>query len=232
MRLLFPPVFFVSMSISLTCSGQSSQDNFFSLYFESDQADGMEQIRTVPDQFFGEFKLVETEQNSLRVAAGDILKVDESGVYIEKNRILNISREEIRENSQYLVRDGYLHGVLEDDSVQVALDGELYYFLIPVKTFLFEAMNDQNTISSTGRSGQFLVLSEAENEFYTSMIIEFTADGVQLKELDHDCKNFDLKSVEVISAEQGEITTYYIEPNEDEWNRILDCHLVYDSYSK
>jgi hypothetical protein len=211
-----------------------AQGEHYSLYFESELASGYERFKAIPESFHGEYNLNETSSNAMRIAAGDVLKIDGSGIYIEKNRILNISREEIRENSQYEVRDGWLHGVIEKDSLRVALDGELYYFLMPVKAYIFEAMDDQNTCFSTGRAGMFLILSQTDNEYYTSVIVEFLATGVELKELDYQCEKFDPKSIERADSEIDTAghSTYYLDPTKEEWDDLFNCHMTYDSYTK
>lgn len=212
--------------------GLMAQDQY-SLYFQNDKVEGMEWVKGIPEKYFGEFKLKETESNGMRVAAGDALKVDEAGIYIEKNRLLNISREEVRENSQYLVRDGWLFGVLEDDSLQVALSEELYYFLMPVKTYLFEVGSKNSKCYQSKKMGEYLVVSREEGQYVTT-VFQFNGGSVDLKELNYDCSAFDLRKAttsKTISTEEG-FTVYIIDPNEAEWSQILQCHAVYDSYSR
>ncbi|MCG8576121.1 MAG: hypothetical protein MI810_14620 [Flavobacteriales bacterium] len=218
---------FIAFSLFSVCFAQGE---VFSVYFETNKAEGLTALKNVDKKYFNKYQLVEDEFNSLRVAAGDQLGIDETGIYIEKNRILNISREEVRENSKYIVKNGYLHGVLEDDSVQVALDGEMYYFLLPVKSYLFEVGNSEHKIYSTGKMGQFLVLSPDENH-YSALLFQLNPGEVLVQDLDLWCDGFQPNSIRGTKTEKDEIPTFILNPTKDQWNSILGCFSTYDRYS-
>jgi len=53
---------------------------------------------------------------------------NEDGIQSKTTIYLSISRETIRENSKYVVKNGYLFGVKKMDSIPCFLNGEKYYY--------------------------------------------------------------------------------------------------------
>lgn len=78
----------------------------------------------------------------------------------------------MRENSQYLVRDGYLHGVIENDSLPAFLQEERYYFLMPTSGFFYEA-GGEDQLYVGNKKEEFILFSPAENVGYSAIGIWF-----------------------------------------------------------
>ena len=211
--------------------GQENKD-FYSVYFSEPQLDGVPAAEFFPTSWYGTYGLKENEKNGVRVAAGDKLKIDESGIFIEKNKVLSITREEVRENSKYKVTDGYLHGLVKNDSLPVALDGELYYFLFPSQTYLYETAKGKTNLFSINQGQQFLFFAKEGVQSYSATLVSKAGYSIELQELVYPNSKFDFSKVKDAITLTGDYPTYLINPDAKEWSDILKCFGIYDSYSK
>lgn len=234
MKKLFVFCFLLVSGISFAQEG--SQDEVFSYYFEKDAISALKSTQTVGSKLWGKYELKDAPENEVRRAAGEYLIVDATGIYLEKNRLLSISREEVRENSKYRVSKGWLHGVVENDSIPCALDGEMYFFLTPVKTYLFEAeVGQQSLVQIT--DARYCIFSKEDNGFYSGVIFSFTHSGVMLNDIvfsKKDPNNIDDIEKKQVKKENGnDFSTYILSPTLEEWNNFIfkSCFEVYDTYT-
>lgn len=210
---------------------QENTNEVYSLYFKKESFAAFKKVNNVANTYYQKFQPVNNEKNQLRISAGENLILDESGIYILKNKLLFITREQVREDSKYSIRNGYLFGVVENDSVPVALDGEKYYFLIPSKTYLYQPSITSNLLYQSTNANEFILASKEDNGYYTVILIRFkntqNVDFCELNLVKEKC-NFDLvKTKEII---EGDFNTYIMSPSKDEWNKMLSCFVAYDSY--
>lgn len=208
-----------------------SQTDYYSIYFELPSVKGKKQLTNLNPTCFGNYQLDENENTLLRSAAGDGLVIDETGMYIGKNKLLSISRTEIRENSKYTIRNGYLFGVVKDDSVRVALEDDRYYFLLPSKTYLYEKNNAGFTLYEGKTKQEYIIFTKEENQMYSVLYVQCTTKTVLLGELDLENDAFDPRTIKDISVVLKNPITYRANPNESEWDKLLNCFTIYDSYS-
>jgi len=202
----------------------------YSVYFDVKASPGTEKLSQIDAKYHQKYTLVGRDENDLRVASGDELVVDATGIYIEKNRLLSISRTEIRENSAYTLREGYLHGILPNDSVLVALDGELYYFLIPTKTYLYEVGGRTNQLYRGKNTNEFLVFTKEDNGYLSALKLSFSGKKISLSLLDLEQTNFDFKRVTGKKIMEGKIPVYILLPKKEEWTTIFNYFVNYDEY--
>ena len=205
----------------------SQTDDFYSLYFSSDDVPGYKNGK-ISSTYYGEYALKETDENGIRIAAGESVFVDETGVFLVKNKVISISREEVRENSKYTVRDGYLHGVIENDSLMVSLDGELYFFLMPSKAYLIET---DSKLYEVGGNKYLYFLEEGEGLMVPS-IVEFSGNTLMFHELTYPNSQYDFSKTADQFIIAGDYPTYVVKPSEEEWNKILLCFDLYETYNK
>lgn len=227
MRLLF--TFFGFFTLS--CFSQE-QEEIYSIYFNVNAKPGTEKLNVIDERLYGTYNLVGKNENDLRVAAGNDLIVDQTGIYLQKNTVLSISRTEIRENSKYTIREGYLHGVVPNDSVMVALDGESYYFLLPQKSYLYEPNKTNPVIYKGLNLNEYVVLSKESNGYLSAIYISFSGDLIQLKQLDLEQKEFDFKSVKHEKIMEGKIPVYVLNPSPTDWKNVMRYFSIYDTYRK
>ena len=216
--------------IALTPLFGQNDDGIYSVYFDSKADPGTDKLNGIPVKYHGTFNLINASDNDLRMAAGDNLVVDETGVFLLKNRLLSISREEIRENSQYTISGDYLHGVLEKDSVLVSLENESYYFLIPRKVYLYELGNVSTRIYKGLIPNETLILSREDNAHYSAIYLSFQAGEVILKELNFDQKTLDFRSLKGKKTEINGTPTYILNPSKTEWKQLMNYFIEYDRY--
>ncbi len=220
-------VLFIFSSFSIF---SQEKESIFSIYFKSEKIAGAKKLANIDPLYFGKFELEESKENALRNAAGDVLIVDNSGVYLEKNKLLSISRTEVRENSKYIVKDGYLFGIIENDSLPVALENDAYYFLIPAKTYLYATDDKKSSLHNGLQKGEYIVLTKEENSYYSALYIEFSGSTIALKELELNAEDFDLRKTKSIKEIKAETLTYTIDPDKNEWPSIMKCFSTYDLY--
>lgn len=218
---------FLSM---MTAFAQEKNDDVFSVYFTKEAMTPLTQIQRFPETFFKKYQPEANEKNQVRIAAGEYLIVDASGIYLQKNKLLFITREQVREDSKYAVREGYLHGVIENDSVLTALDGENYYFLVPAKTYLCELKNMQINVFQGFQSGEFICFTEEENGFFSAISIRFLNGRVYLFEPGLKGEGCTFLDIAKLKVEEGDFKTYFATPNATEWKMISNCFTRYDSY--
>jgi hypothetical protein len=219
--------FIVFLVLFSTTSFAQDSLNSFSYYFENSNCSAFDKVENISDSYFGTYTLTETKANQFRVAAGDDMILDETGLYIQKNKLLNISRTEIRENSKYNIRNGYLHGITKTDSFAVALQGEAYYFLMPTKAFLFEANHITQKIYKSATNA-FIVLTKEDNNYYSALQVTFNKGQILMAELD-------LSYNQIITIKNTEITennikTFILNPSKKDWTMISKGFVGYDSY--
>lgn len=224
---------FFLFSILTLQSYSQKKSNIFSYYLESTSSP-YKTIANFDENQFGNFTLLKGKTTpfnnyELRIEAGENLIIDEDGIYVLKNKILSISRTEIRENSKYRISNGYLHGVIKDDSLAVALKDELFYFLMPTKAYLFDSKNaSQHLIEASANS--FLVISKESNTYYSVLKIDITNTEITFSELD---LNYEAtKSITHNSIMENGIETFILTPTLNEWELILKNFVSIDSYSK
>jgi len=210
---------------------QENVDQVYSTYFKVESFGAFKKVSNISSTYFQKYQPSNNEKNQMRLSAGENLIMDETGVYILKNKLLFITREQVREESKYSIRNGYLFGVVENDSVPVALDGERYYFLIPSKTYLHQPSVSNTILYQTQNINEFILANKEDNGHYTIILIRFKNNkSVSFCELNlaQDKCNFDMvKSKEII---KGDFNTYIISPTKDEWSKLLLCFDEYDSY--
>jgi hypothetical protein len=166
-------------------------------------------LSTVDQKFFGIYKTTEN---------GSYYVFDASGVWAVSISYSSISREMIRESTTYSVKNGYIFGVVEGDSLPCELEGERYYFGVLNKQQVIGG-NSKNQLMSADKNS--FIINFYENGFYTPSFFEFTNKGLQVYHFDYDSESpvFDL-IVERENETAGQLTLIHLSPNLMEWKRL------------
>jgi len=213
---------------NLSAYAQDSLSSF-SLYFESDHCKHFTLIDGLTKtNYLGKYQLNPTKHNTMRITAGDEPIISEKGIYISKNKLISISREEVRENSKYRVKNNYLHGVIINDSLPVIIEDDAYYFLMPTKAYLYNNSNNSQSLWKT--TNGFLIFSKENNNYYSALKLIFLANNLSLSELDISY-NKTLKIKHSI-AENPSIKTFILKPTKKDWTILLNEFIIYDTYQK
>lgn len=223
--------------MSTVIVGRADENELISFYFHKDGLASLNSVNNVTADKYGKYELKAEAGNEMRRAAGNFIFVDETGIYIKKNKLLNISREEVRENPKYSVNDNYIHGVIENDSLPVALDGELYYFLVPAKTYLIETPLGINKLMQISKT-QYALFSLEDNGHFSVVVADFSNGGIELKDVSLQATGeFSVDKIvgkKLQSENSDGIKTYILTPTKEEWMSIIfgKCLKTYDAYSK
>ncbi|MEO9532307.1 MAG: hypothetical protein ABJG68_08750 [Crocinitomicaceae bacterium] len=214
----------------------AEKKEFISYYFHKSSLFALNSVPKVAPQLYGKYELSNRPENELRRAAGEFLHVDETGLYFKKNRLLNISRTEVRENSKYRVKDNYIYGVVEGDSLPVALDGEDYYFLVPTKTYLYESRGGANRLMQLTKT-RYALFSFEDVGHYSVIVADFVNGTIDLKDVVISASgpnSVELVQNKTIDEELSQdYKTYILTPNKEDWKSIFSkCLKSYDSYSR
>jgi len=217
------------LGISSTYAQEKSELPY-SAYFTEKSLSVLSIQKSTGSNWYAKYRLKETEKNQMRIAAGEYLVVDETGIYIEKNKLLFVTREEVRENSKIDVRDGYLFGVSESDSLPTALDGENYYFLMPAKTYLCELRSSSHKLFSGLNSGEFLLMTLEENNHYTAMYLKFQSGSLSLMEPSFSNEKCACNKIKEHDVTKEDFEIFVMTPTLKEWQTLFGCFTIYDQY--
>ena len=215
---------------SFLCLGAHAniKDTLFSTYFRHTDFNYHPKVNGVDQKFYGTYSLLSNKHNQVRISAGDQIKIDQSGIYIEKNKLQSIKRETVRENSKYTVKNNYLHGIIANDSIPVFIENETYYFLIPRKFYLHNY--SESTVLRKINTDTYLIFNSEENDYFSVTKINFKNNELILSELNilyQDVVNIIHKKI----TENG-IPTFILSPSQSNWNILLKAFSVYDQYMK
>jgi hypothetical protein len=145
-----------------------------SFEFKSVLPPGGTLVNQVDQNYFGRYA---AEDDWLRY------RIDATGIYIETITHLSISRETIRETSTYDVRNGYIFGVIEGDSLRCILQDGKYYFGIINETQI--AGSGSHNRLTRQRSGEY-ILNFFEDQTYTPSRLKFTGQQLEIAHFDYE----------------------------------------------
>lgn len=196
---------FVTLFIFSNTFGQNSY--YFSVPLPTDG----EKVNTVDPNYFGEY----TNNSSLI-----IYNIDALGIHLISTQISSISKELVRESSTYSVRNGYIFGVIENDSLPCVFENGRYYFGLHNKKTLCgeDNKNQLRRISST----QYL-LNFFESGSYTPMLLLFSGKTMSVHELDYDPskEEFNYISEQKSTSIDGQ-SIILLKPTAEECKKIID----------
>jgi hypothetical protein len=151
-----------------------------------------------------------------------IITVKTRGIYLESTVYGSISKEDVREKSEYDVRNGYLFGVFENDSIPCVLDKETYYFGYRKTTEVF-SFNGESSLrkSDSDKLDQTYILCYKENGYWVPLILRFTTSKLTLSSpsFDEVEEAFDEITDKFQEVEES-ITFVHLHPTADEWKKI------------
>lgn len=154
---------------------------------------------------------------------GRIYSFSDSGVFILSTTVSSISRSFLRESSQYRVENGYLFGVLANDSIPCIQEGENYFFGIRNRDvlvgegsrhLLVRSSNDQNTY----------YLNYEENGVYTPIRMRFIKGKLEISSLEYDSESTVFDAVkERKSITEGSINLVLLKPSKEEFEGLVSA---------
>lgn len=145
---------------------------------------------------------------------------NEKGISIVSTIVTAISREQLRESSKYRVSNGYMHGVVEGDSIPCVLEGENYYFGVR-NTDVMIGTGSMNILTSEESSTDTYYINLYQNGTYIPMKITFKGRKLTITNLDYDIDKPEFSGIENQKEIKGENQTIVVlSPTKSELNTI------------
>lgn len=173
----------------------------------------------IDSKFYGEYSSLDQPRH---------YEVSELGIHLVSTNISTISRTTIRESSKYKVRNGFILGVLKNDSVPCVLDGENYYFGIQNKE-LIVGIGSKNILTKIDDFGNYLV-NTYEDGMYIPMKISFKSNEISVSYFDYESDTKSFKFInEQTSSKNKSFNIVVLSPTEKEIKRLLKNSLFGDN---
>ena len=174
---------------------------------------GDNNILSIPPKLIGEYASDSSNQKII---------VKARGIFMESNIYGSISKEEIRESSKYDVRNNFIFGINEYDSLPCILEGEVYFFGMRKTTELF-SFNGINTLRKwdTDKLEHNYILCYPENGYWLPMLFSFSGNKLIISNPSFD----DVEAafsiiIDKFTEEKEGVTRVHLHPNADEWKQI------------
>jgi hypothetical protein len=181
-----------------------------SYYFADVVAPDGQEVNTVQPKYFGTY----TSESGL------VYEVNANGIFIISTNISSISREVIRESSQYQVRGDYLFGVVENDSVPCALQGEYYYFGVRNKTAVTGSSSINVLVQSSDKNNVYYINRPSQDAF-VPMRLTFSKNAMDVELFDYELDTEFFNFIEEQSSLAGEFNELIIlSPTASEFDEL------------
>lgn len=180
-----------------------------SYYFSNPLPTEEKKVQTVDEKWFGQYK---DETTAL------IYDFSADGVTVISTQVSSISKKLVRESSDYSVKDDFIFGVVENDSLPCILEDGYYYFGIRNRDAL---IFNNSTTQLTRINDREYVLNYNENGKYSPVKLTFSAKEMTVSEFDYDpaTRNFEFIEKQSESIHQQQ-TIIVLSPSLPEFNQL------------
>lgn len=162
----------IALTVSfLTCFFSIGQKSY---YFSEPQPQGKPPVTGFQERYFGRY----TSANSSLS-----YEIDSEGIAIISTQISSLDRKTIRESSKYDVRNNYIFGIVEGDSIPCILEDNRYYFGVRSRDVLISKESLHRLIEIS--SGLY-VLNYWESGLYTPALLKLEKDRIEIYEFNYD----------------------------------------------
>ena len=191
--------------------GQISYD--FSIPLPPSQAT----IQTVNENYFGTYSTEDGES---------VYEINTLGIWIISTVYNSISKETVRESSQYTVRNGFLFGILQNDSIPCLLDNDRYYFGIKNKELM---VGNQTENKLKKIKNDKYIINFFENEKFVPILFVFKGKTLTVHQFDYDSSMETFNSFKLFERHKTDQMEYVtITPNVKEWRKFDYEKLIFD----
>ena len=153
---------------------------------------------------------------------------NEHGVWAISTIYSSISRETIRESTKYAVRNGYLFGVVENDSVPCFLEGEKYHFGIKHKEIIIgpKSKHEMKKMNNTT-----YIINFFEHGTFTPSEFIFNGKTLVVRHFDYENSTQLFKDIKIQnSIYDNNLKIITLTPTSKEWNKIEKSGLFGKKY--
>ena len=153
---------------------------------------------------------------------------DSQGIWIETIIFSSISKETIRESSKYVVRNGYIFGVVLNDSLPCVLDNERYHFGLKNKEQVVGG-NSLNVLKKFNSSSY--ILNFKENDGFTPTLLAFNGKNLTIQHFDYETGTNQFSTIVIQSSKKIDGMNYIsLSPSKKEWIELDQVKLFGSKY--
>ena len=153
---------------------------------------------------------------------------DSQGIWIETIIFSSISKETIRESSKYVVRNGYIFGVVLNDSLPCVLDNERYHFGLKNKEQVVGG-NSLNVLKKFNSSSY--ILNFKENGGFTPSLLAFNGKNLTIQHFDYETGTNQFSTIIIQSSKKIDGMNYItLSPSKKEWKELDQVKLFGSKY--
>lgn len=154
---------------------------------------------------------------------------DENGVHVFSTTVSSISKEMIRETGKYDVRNGYLFGVVEEDSIPCVFENDRYYFGLR-NTQVIVGEDSKNKLTKISSSEY--ILNNFEDGNYIPTRIKFSSKGCEISYFDYNEEDVFFNNIGERKEIKGEyFNILLLNPNPQETQSLLG-HAIFTDKQK
>lgn len=135
---------------------------------------GLPIVKTLDKRYHGVYKSYRNDR---------VIEIGPKGIFAKNGVVSQLSRETIRESSKLFVRDNYVFGVMDGDSLPCSSDSLYYYFIIPTVEDMI-SLKSKNVLVKI--SNNTFVINFKENNTYVPCLITFTGEEMRIQYFDYD----------------------------------------------
>ena len=174
-----------------------------------------EKIASVEKEYFGTYKSEE---------ANSSYEINGKGICIISTTFTSVSREMIRENSKYTVRNGFIFGVTKD-SLPCILEKDRYHFGILNREYLIGAKS-RHILKKVSKN-QY-ILNYEENGNFVPTLLTFNGNQLNVQQFDYETGTSSFNDFKLFtSISKNEIEFITISPSEEEWKNFNFENLIF-----
>ena len=145
-------------------------------------------------------------------------EINEEGIFIVSVNINSISRQTIRESSNYTVRNNHIFGVLgNEDSIPCILDGENYYFGVKNRVQIIGGSAKNRLVEI--EAGQY-VLNYEENGKYVPAFISIVGNNLTINQFDYESDTKTFKKIKSFTSYSEGLEYITLNPTMEEWQKL------------
>ena len=152
-------------------SNLSAQSSY---YFSEVLPSSTHKVLQVDEKWFGTYT---------KEGASYSYELSAEGISVISVQISSVSKEFIRESSTYDVKDGFIFGVVANDSLPCILEKGRYYFGIRNKEVVI-GISSNHVLTKIDNT--HYMINYSENGNYLPTMLEFGASGLTIREFEYD----------------------------------------------
>ena len=156
--------------------------------------------------------------------ANSTYEFNEKGISIISTTFTSVSREMIRENSKYTVRNGFIFGFTKD-SLPCILEKDRYHFGILNREYLIGAKS-RHILKKVSKN-QY-ILNYEENGNFVPTLLTFNGNQLNVQQFDYETGTSSFNDFKLFtSISKNEIEFITISPSEEEWKNFNFENLIF-----